>query len=158
MYQPSFPNFYFICPLTCTPLYIRNDLVKTLVIPQSLKIVLFRPISLRVMAKIFCWRGLRMTYPVTSSLNRGSHPSFCLTHTDLSALHSCPTPTIGPLHVLFSPTGTFFPPPPGPVNIFSSFTVIHPILLSNSSLGLPDHVKSPLARYPLLWGTYCILL
>lgn len=131
---------------------------QTLVIPQSLKNLFISAHFSKDNGKNLWLVGLACDLSCYFISYRGSHPSFCLTHIDLSALHSCPTPTIGPLHVLFSLTGTFFPPPPEPVNIFSSFIVIHPILLSNSSPGLPDHIKSPLSRYPLLWGTYCILL
>lgn len=51
----SFSKFCFIHPLTCSPLYIRNDLIKTLnlIISKSLEIFWFLPISLRMMAKIF---------------------------------------------------------------------------------------------------------
>lgn len=107
----SFPNFYFICPLTCTPRYVRNDVIKALIIPQSMKIFLFLPISLRIIAKIF-WGGvLACDLPCYFTSYHGSHPSFCHPH-DLSALHSCTTPNVGPLHMLFSPTGTFFSPLP----------------------------------------------
>lgn len=76
----SFPNFYFICPLTCTPRYVRNDVIKALIIPQSMKIFLFLPISLRIIAKIF-WGGvLACDLPCYFTSYHGSHPSFCLTH------------------------------------------------------------------------------
>lgn len=141
----SFPNFYFICPLTCTPRYVRNDVIKALIIPQSMKIFLFLPISLRIIAKIF-WGGfLPVTYPVTSPLTMAPIPPSVSPTWPISPsfLHYPQRRTFA--HAIFSP--------PRLVNLFSSFAVIHPILPQQQLSGPPwpcqippCMISSPLGR------------
>ena len=84
MYHYSFPTFYFICPLACTPLYIRNGHIKTLVIPQSENLFISAHFSKDNSKNL--WGGLPCDLPCNFISYHDSHHSLCLTHIDLSVL------------------------------------------------------------------------